>query len=79
MTRRANSAGPYNKEAQAGYWPEDMPEDIIEARLYAPAGELVRATLVAPCDAAAVGTDVYVSTGHRTHFDTLILDYNGIL
>ena len=33
-----------NKDAQAGYWPEDMPEDIVEKRMYAPAADLVKAT-----------------------------------
>ena len=41
-----------NKDAQAGYWPEDMPEDNVEKRMYAPAADLVKATLVDPRDAA---------------------------
>ena len=40
-----------NQDAQKSYWPEDMPEDIVEQRMYAPADELVKATLVDPRDA----------------------------
>ena len=40
-----------NQDAQKAYWPEDMPEDIVEQRMYAPADELVKATLVDPRDA----------------------------
>ena len=40
-----------NKDAQASYWPEDMPTDIVEQRMYAPEDELVKATLVDPRDA----------------------------
>lgn len=42
-----------NKDAQSTYWPEDMPTDIVEQRMYAPEAELVKATLVDPRDAAA--------------------------
>ena len=41
-----------NKDAQKTYWPEDMPEDIVEQRMYAPADQLVKVTLVDPRDAA---------------------------
>ena len=41
-----------NKDAQSSYWPEDMPDEIVEKRMYAPAAELVKATLVDPRDAA---------------------------
>jgi len=40
-----------NKDAQASYWPEDMPTEIAEQRMYAPEAELVKATLVDPRDA----------------------------
>ena len=40
-----------NQDAQKSYWPEDMPEDIVEQRMYAPVDELVKATLVDPRDA----------------------------
>ena len=43
-----------SKDAQGSYWPEDMPDDIVEQRLYAPADELVKAKLVDPRDAAGV-------------------------
>ncbi len=37
-----------NQDAQEGYWPEDMPDDIVEKRMYAPAPELVKSKLVDP-------------------------------
>ena len=42
-----------NKDAQSTYWPEDMPTDIVEQRMYAKEDELVKATLVDPRDANA--------------------------
>lgn len=40
-----------NKDAQSMYWPEEMPTDIVEQRMYAPEAELVKATLTDPRDA----------------------------
>lgn len=40
-----------NKDAQSTYWPEDMPTDIVEKRMYAPEDELVKANLMDPRDA----------------------------
>ena len=37
-----------NQDAQEGYWPDDMPDDIVEKRMYAPAPELVKSKLVDP-------------------------------
>ena len=41
-----------NKDAQKTYWPEDMPEDVVEQRMFAPADELVKCVLVDPREAA---------------------------
>jgi hypothetical protein len=40
-----------NKDAQASYWPEGMPTEVAEQRMYATEAELVKATLVDPRDA----------------------------
>ena len=41
------------KDAQSTYWPEDMPTEVVEQRMYAKEDELVKTTMVDPRDASA--------------------------
>jgi|TARA_B100001142_G_scaffold227750_1_gene225851 hypothetical protein len=40
-----------SQDKQSDYWPDDMPDDVVEQRMFATAQELIKATLVDPRDA----------------------------